>query len=172
MKKQLSCLLSTILALTLIAVSGATPAVAASQTLKRTAAEKASLLLKSHETNSVQYALIDNGKITLSGQIVKDGTEGKRPLTKDTLYGIGSVSKVVAASAVMKLVDQGKIDLDTPVVQYIPDFNMKDERYKLITPRLLLNHASGLRGTGSTNSSLFEDNDTFYHDTFLQTLSE
>lgn len=32
----------------------------------------------------------------------------------------------------MKLVDEGKIDLDTPLVQYITDFKMKDERYKMI----------------------------------------
>lgn len=85
------------------------------------------------------------------------------------MYGIGSVSKVFGAAAVMKLVDEGKIDLDTPVVQYITDFKMKDERYKRITPRMLLNHSSGLRGTGSTGDSLFEDNDTYAHDTLLQT---
>ncbi|MNO45748.1 beta-lactamase/D-alanine carboxypeptidase [compost metagenome] len=94
-----------------------------------TAAEKAALLIDSTNTNSVQYALIDNGKITVSGQTGKNN----KPLTKDTMYGIGSVSKVFGASAVMKLVDEEKIDLDTPVVKYITDYKMKDERYKRIT---------------------------------------
>ncbi|WP_217562542.1 serine hydrolase [Paenibacillus sp. GbtcB18] len=173
MKKNHSWVLSATLALTMIAPAGAmassvTPAVEDSQDLGKTAAEKAALLIKSTKTNSVQYALINNGKITVSGQT---GNNDK-PLTKDTLYGIGSVSKVFGAAAVMKLVDQGKIDLDIPVVQYITDFKMKDERYKRITPRMLLNHSSGLRGTGSTSDSLFEDNDTYAHDSLLQTLSD
>ncbi|SFX02642.1 CubicO group peptidase, beta-lactamase class C family [Thermoactinomyces sp. DSM 45891] len=135
--------------------------------LGKIVAEKARLLLDSTETSSVQYALIDNGNITLSGQIGKYD----QSVTNDTLYGIASVSKVFGAAAVMKLVDEGKIDLDTPLVQYLTDFKMKDGRHKYITPRMLLNHSSGLRGTGSTNETLFEDNDTYAHDTFLQTLS-
>ncbi|UNK15894.1 beta-lactamase family protein [Paenibacillus sp. N3/727] len=173
MKKRLSWVLSATLALTMIAPTGAmassvAPVVADNQGLGKTAAEKAALLIESTHTISVQYALIDNGKIIVSGQTGKND----KPLTKDTLYGIGSVSKVIGAAAVMKLVDEGKIDLDTPVVQYITDFKMKDERYKRITPRMLLNHSSGLRGTGSTGDSLFEDNDTYAHDTLLQTLSD
>lgn len=90
----------------------------------------------------MQYALIDNGKLILSGQKGKDNLKGEQSLTKDTQYGIGSVSKVYTAAAMMKLVDEGKVDLDTPVVNYLPDFKMKDERYKRITPRMLLNHSS------------------------------
>ncbi|MGG4495484.1 serine hydrolase domain-containing protein [Brevibacillus reuszeri] len=173
MNVKRSWVLSATLALTMITstgamASGVAPAVVDSQSLGKTAVKKAKLLLDSTETFSVQYALIDNGKISVSGQIGKND----EPLTKDTLYGIASVSKVFGATAVMKLVDEGKIDLDTPVIQYITDFKMKDERYKYITPRMLLNHSSGLRGTGSANETLFEDNDTYAHDTFLQTLSE
>lgn len=176
MGKKLSWVLSATLALSMIAPTGAmafsaAPAIAVSQGLEKIAAEKAALLLKSYETTSVQYALIDNGKITLSGQTGKNDMEGKKPLTKDTVYGIASVSKVYTAAAVMKLVDEGKIDLDIPVVQYIPDFKMKDERYKRITPRMLLNHSSGLQGSIYGNAALFEDNDTYVHDTFLQYLS-
>ena len=52
----------------------------------------------------------------------------------------------------MKLVDEGKVDLDAPVARYIPDFKMKDKRYKHITPRMLLNHSSGLQGSTFNNS--------------------
>lgn len=136
--------------------------------LAKTIQEKANYLMDSSESFSVQYALIDNGEITISGNV------GKMPekLTKDTVYGIGSVSKVFAAAAVMKLVDEGKINLDTPVYQYIPEFHMKDERYKQISPRMLLNHSSGLRGTESTNDALLGDNDTYVHDKLLETLAE
>ena len=182
MKNKLSGVLAATLALTMSLPTGAmafsssqTTVVAsqevASQELKKIAEEKAALLTKSYETNSVQYALIDNGQIILSGQAGKNDMKGKQPLTKDTLYGIGSVSKMYATAAVMKLVDEGKVDLDAPVVHYVPDFKMKDERYKSITPRMLLNHSSGLQGTEYRNAFLFKDNDTYAHDNLLQQLS-
>lgn len=49
---------------------------------------------------------------------------------------------------------------------------MKDERYKRITPRMLLNHSSGLRGTTAINTTLLADNDTIGHDTLLDQLSK
>ncbi|KOP70132.1 beta-lactamase [Lysinibacillus sp. FJAT-14745] len=182
MKNRLSAVLAVTLALTMSLPTGAmassssqTTVVAsqelASQELKKIAAEKATLLTKSYETTSVQYALIDNGKVILSGQTGKNDMEGKQPLTKDTLYGIGSVSKMYATAAVMKLVDEGKVDLDAPVIHYVPDFKMKDERYKSITPRMLLNHSSGLQGSTFSNTFLFKDNDTYAHDNLLQQLS-
>lgn len=182
MKNKLSAVLAATLALTMSLPTGAmafsssqTTVVAsqefASQELKKIATEKATLLMKSYETTSVQYALIDNGKLVLSGQTGKNDMNGKQPLTKDTLYGIGSVSKMYAAAAVMKLVDEGKVDLDVPVVHYVPDFKMKDERYKSITPRMLLNHSSGLQGSSFNNTFLFKDNDTYAHDNLLRQLS-
>lgn len=176
MKKRLSWMLALALTLTPLlptaAMASSDSSIAvASQDLKTIAAEKAALLTESYGTNSVQYALIDNGKITVSGQKGINDMAGQQPLTKDTMYGIGSISKVFTSAAVMKLVEQGKINLDTPVVQYIPDFTMKDERYKKITPRMLLNHSSGLQGSSLGNSFLFEDNDSYAHDTLLQQLS-
>lgn len=182
MKNKLSGVLAATLALTISLPTGAmafsssqTTVIAsqevASQELKKIASEKAALLTESYGTTSVQYALIDNGKIILSGQTGKNDMKGKQPLTKDTLYGIGSVSKMYTAAAVMKLVDEGKVDLDTPVVNYVPEFQMKDERYKHITPRMLLNHSSGLQGTIYSNTFLFKDNDSYAHDTLLQQLS-
>lgn len=174
MKKRLSWLLTAALGLTLVFPAGAMASGAndaAGQGLEKIAAEKAALLTEKYGTASVQYALIDNGKITVSGQAGKNDMEGKKPLTKDTMYGIGSTSKVFTAAAVMKLVEDGKIDLDAPLVQYIPDFTMKDERYKKITPRMLLNHSSGLNGSSLSNAFLFNDDDTYAHDTLLKQLS-
>lgn len=85
-------------------------------------------------------------------------------------YGIGSVSKMFATVAVMKLVDEGKIGLDTPIIYYIPEFCMADKRYRQITPKMLLNHSSGIMGTTGHNSFLSGHSDTSYHDTFLDQL--
>ncbi|MEK4661042.1 serine hydrolase domain-containing protein [Priestia sp. FSL H7-0729] len=140
------------------------------ETTKKTVIEKAKLLTETYGTTSLQYALIDDGEIVVSGQTGKNDINDKVPLTSNTIYGIGSTSKMMLTAAVMKLVDEGKIDLDVPVVNYMPDFTMKDKRYKQITPRMLLNHSSGLMGTSTSSAILYGDNDTYSHDTFLDQL--
>ena len=75
-----------------------------------------------------------------------------------TMYCVASVSKVYVTAAVMQLVDQGKVDLDAPVTDYIDDFKMADERYKDITVRMLMNHSSGLMGTTFKDDTLINDN--------------
>lgn len=65
------------------------------------------------------------------------------PMTVDTLFDMASLTKPIAtATSVMRLVDQGQIDLDAPVARYIPEFapNGKDA----ITVRQLLTHQGGL----------------------------
>ena len=89
----------------------------------------------------------------------------------DQFLNIGSVSKVYAATAVMQLVDQGLVELDAPVTDYIPDFKMADERYKDITVRMLLNHTAGLMGSVYGGCMVFEERSSQYHDTFLEILS-
>lgn len=138
---------------------------------KKIVAEKAKILTETYGITSVQYALMDQGEIVVSGQTGKNDLQGQVPLTSDTIYGIGSTSKMFLTASVMKLVDEGKVNLDLPVTTYIPEFKMKDDRYKQITPRMLLNHSAGLLGTSSHNATLYGDNDTFAHDTFLEQLT-
>ena len=65
----------------------------------------------------------------------------------DTMYGIGSVSKMLATVAVMKLADRGEVDLDRPLCEYLPSFRMPLPMYRQITVRMLLDHSSGLPGS-------------------------
>ena len=88
----------------------------------------------------------------------------------DHIYGVGSVSKVYVTTAVMQLVEQGKVDLDLPVTEYIDDFTMADERYKDITVRMLMNHTSGIAGTSVKNLFLYGDNDYVATDSVLKNL--
>jgi len=176
--KKRTSIAALTLVLTMLAPMSAmaTPATSNSSNLtydttKKTVIEKAKLLTETYGTTSLQYALIDDGKIVISGQAGKNDLKDKVPLTSTTIYGIGSTSKMMLTTAVMKLVDDGKVDLDLPVVKYIPDFKMKDDRYKQITPRMLLNHSSGLLGTSSSNATLYGDNDTYAHDTLLEQLA-
>ena len=66
------------------------------------------------------------------------------PMTLDTIFDISSLTKVIAtATAVMRLVEKGKLDLDSPVVKYWPEFKRNGKNG--ITVRHLLTHYSGLR---------------------------
>ena len=89
----------------------------------------------------------------------------------NTIYCVGSVSKVYVTAAVMQLVDQGKVDLDAPVTDYIDDFKMADERYKDITVRMLMNHSSGLMGTVLKDDTLINDNESDHNSVVLSNLA-
>lgn len=120
---------------------------------------------------SIQYALWQDGQITDTGaQGVYSKTEN-RALTEDILYGVGSVSKIYTTVAVMQLAEEGKVDLDAPVTRYLPDFQMADSRYRDITVRMLLNHSSGIMGTGLAGAILFGDADGSAADTLLEDLA-
>lgn len=68
-----------------------------------------------------------------------------RPVSPQTPFMIGSVSKTFTELAVMQLYETGKIDLDRPVQTYLPSFALADDRASgEITVRMLLNHTSGI----------------------------
>ena len=69
------------------------------------------------------------------------------PMRPDTLFLIGSIGKVYTATLVMTLAEEGSLDLDAPIVTYLPDLQLADERARdRITLRHLLSHQSGLLG--------------------------
>ncbi len=83
---------------------------------------------------------------------------------------VGSVSKTYVSAAIMHLADQGKVELDAPVTDYLPEFRMADARYKDITVRMLLNHRSGIMGTTAGDFMQFDDRSMEPHDTMLREL--
>jgi CubicO group peptidase (beta-lactamase class C family) len=67
------------------------------------------------------------------------------PVDPDTLYVLGSVTKTFTATAMMRLVADGRVDLDAPVRRYVPELRLKDEQAAArITVLSLLNHTAGL----------------------------
>ena len=110
----------------------------------------------------------------LAKETVPAGTEGvgAQAAAEPLMYGIGSTSKVVTAAAVMRLADEGKLDLKKPLITYIPEFEMADERYRRITPEMLLDHSSGLPGSTLNNAMLLGDSDTENHDMLLARLKK
>jgi CubicO group peptidase (beta-lactamase class C family) len=71
----------------------------------------------------------------------------QQPVRKDTLFQIGSISKIFTTTLIMTLVDEGKVDLDTPVITWVPDLPLTDGTARTsITLRHLVTHMSGFYG--------------------------
>jgi CubicO group peptidase (beta-lactamase class C family) len=70
--------------------------------------------------------------------------ETQVPVTLDSVFCVQSISKCFVATAVMQLMESGKLDLDAPLVQYLPYFWLDDERCRYITIRQALSHTSGM----------------------------
>ncbi|MBR1751589.1 MAG: beta-lactamase family protein [Ruminococcus sp.] len=74
--------------------------------------------------------------------------------------------------AVMQLVDEGKVELDAPVTDYLPEFEMDDERYKNLTVRMLMDHTNGLAIGNGIDHYLYEDVDSYVHDNILDMIKK
>ncbi|MAS38161.1 MAG: hypothetical protein CL610_29460 [Anaerolineaceae bacterium] len=120
-------------------------------------------------------AIIRNGETIYSRGMGVTGVEDYRlPVTPDTLFAIGSITKTVAAATIMRLVEQQALDLDRPIVEYLAGFAFEDTlNGARVTLRHLLSHASGLPAAGRNwglrgRDALrrFVDEDLRYHQFF------
>ncbi|MBZ5739156.1 serine hydrolase [Nocardioides mangrovi] len=81
-----------------------------------------------------------------------------QPATTDSVFQIGSISKVWTATVVMQLVDEGRIALDTPVVEVLPELQLSDpDVTKQLTIWHLLTHTSGIDGDVFTDTGRGDD---------------
>lgn len=112
--------------------------------------------INSGKCGSATAAIMVDGKVVYAEGFGMANREKSIPVDKTTLFNIGSISKVYVATAIMLLVDDGKVSLDKPVADYLPEFKMADDRYKKITVRMILNHVSGIPGTEGSNSFGFK----------------
>jgi len=112
--------------------------------------------INSGKCGSATTAIMVDGKVVYAEGFGMANREKSIPVDTATLFNIGSISKVYVATAIMLLVDDGKVSLDKPVTDYLPEFKMADDRYKKITVKMLLNHVSGIPGTEGSNSFGFK----------------
>lgn len=79
-------------------------------------------------------------------------------VTKDTVFQIGSITKVWTTTVIMQLVDEGLLDLDAPVVDVFPELRLADpDVAKQVTMRHLLTHTSGIDGDVFTDTGRGDD---------------
>jgi len=112
--------------------------------------------INSGKASGAGVAVLDDGEVVYSEGFGMAAREKSVPVTTATIFNMGSISKTFVSTAVMLLVDEGKVELDAPVVRYLPEFRMEDQRYKDITVRMLLNHTSGMPGTPYANNNGYE----------------
>jgi CubicO group peptidase (beta-lactamase class C family) len=93
----------------------------------------------------LSIALVDNQRVVWSQGFGYADMERKVPATADTLYRVGSISKLFTDSAAMQLAERGLLDIDQPVQKYLPDFSPPTRQPQAaITARQLMTHHSGL----------------------------
>jgi CubicO group peptidase (beta-lactamase class C family) len=102
--------------------------------------------MKEHGVPGVALGIVADGQETIRGLGVTN-VEDPLPVTAHTVFPIASISKTFAATAMMRLVEQGKVDLRAPVRTYLPDFRVRDEAAsREVTPWHLLTHLGGWEG--------------------------
>lgn len=92
----------------------------------------------------LSIAVINDSKVVYHQTFGYANLEKKEPVTAQTIFEGASLSKSVFAFFVMTFVEEGKLDLDKPLYEYLPYPDIAhDERYKKITARMILSHRSG-----------------------------
>ncbi|MBT3275900.1 MAG: beta-lactamase family protein, partial [Spirochaetales bacterium] len=107
--------------------------------------------MSKHDIPAVAVALIDDQSVLFEQAYGFADVESARPATIDTVFNAGSITKVFTGIEVMRMAEEGLIDLDSPISAYVPGFSIRAGSYgsEPITIRSILNHRSGLPRNGS-----------------------
>lgn len=129
-------------------------------------------LMAANDVKGMAIAVIEREEIRHVRAFGHANVEKQVPLETDTVMYAASITKAAFTYMVLQLVDEGQIDLDTPISEYLarplPEYSDEDwdwsslqgdEDWQLLTPRMLLNHSSGLANL----RWLEPDNDMSFH---------
>lgn len=149
MRKQLT-MMTMMLALLTIAANLATATTAASpyDGMKGEMAIFIEQMMQATGISGVSVALVDGEETVWAEGFGYADVEKGVAADERTVYSLASISKVFTGIAIMQLVEQGLVDLDRPLTDYIPEFSIKSRFYwsEPFTIRDLLTHHSGLTG--------------------------
>jgi CubicO group peptidase (beta-lactamase class C family) len=108
--------------------------------------ERVEAAMKRYQVPGVAVGVWWQGREHLRGFGVTN-VDHPLPVDADTLFRIGSTTKTFTATAMMRLVEQGRVDPAAPAHMYLPDLSLSDEiAAKSVTVRHLLNHSAGWMG--------------------------
>ena len=115
-------------------------------------------LMKQARIPGLSLALIRDGQVLWHGSFGVKNATTREPVTKETIFEAASLTKPLFAYAVLKLVEQGDLTLDAPLIGYVPEKLIEEklldhplqlegfqiERFRKVTARQVLSHSSGL----------------------------
>lgn len=103
-------------------------------------------MMADYDVPGFSLAIVKDGEVIYAQGYGVRNIETGEPITPDTQFHVGSVSKSFTSLAVAQQVDAGTLDLDTPIVTYLPDFTLTDvEAAQNLTLRHLLSNAAGFQ---------------------------
>jgi CubicO group peptidase (beta-lactamase class C family) len=100
--------------------------------------------METHAIPGLSIGIVHNNDIIYAKGFGYENISTKSPVTTSSIFHMASISKTFVATAVMQLVESGKIGLDEKVIKYLPYFKMTGDDYKEITIRQMLGHISGM----------------------------
>jgi len=106
--------------------------------------------MRSHNVPGASVAVVKNGEIAWAKGYSMASLNEKLPVTDETVFEAASVSKTVTAWGIMKLAEDGAVDLDAPVEQYLTRWHLPPSEFdhNLVTLRRILSHTAGLSQGG------------------------
>lgn len=113
------------------------------ETVRSEFKERITKTMKKSKVVGASVAVVSSKGILWIDNFGYEDAENEKPVTDETIFGIGSVTKVLTSAAVMQLAEHDKLDIDNPLSQYLPSFQMQDNSNG-VTPRNVLTHHSGL----------------------------
>jgi len=103
--------------------------------------------MRTWKVPGLAIAVVQNGRVIYSHGFGLRDVKGNLPVTSKTIFAIGSISKSFTSLSMGMLNDEGKLDWDKPVRQYLPEFQMYDPvASERMTPRDLISHRVGMAG--------------------------
>ncbi|WP_017731062.1 serine hydrolase [Nafulsella turpanensis] len=139
--------------------------------------ERIKSLMKSAEVSGLGISIFNNNKIVYQRAFGYGNVATKDPLSRNSIFYGASLSKAVFANLVMQLVEEGKINLDTPLQDYLdkplPEYTFQkswrgyndlqeDRRYEKITARMCLTHTTGFPNWRFLTNSGFDTEGKLY----------
>jgi CubicO group peptidase (beta-lactamase class C family) len=119
--------------------------------------EKIEAAMARYHVPGVAVGVIHDGREYVRGYGITN-VDYPLPVDGDTLFRIGSTTKTFTGTAVMRLVEAGKLDLNAPVRRYLPELKLADESVAArVTVRQLLNHSAGWMGDDYADFGRGED---------------
>ena len=141
-------MVASLLLLLIVASATSCRAVRTSQTDQRYVQQLQPLLeqfVQWQEIPGLAIGIVENNQLVYAHAFgVKHLGRPADALTTRSVFHMASITKPLVATAIMQLVERGILDLDAPVVKYLPYFRLADARYNQITVRQMVTHTSGM----------------------------